>query len=147
MSWHFCGETNTKKLEKIQERALRFIYNDYNSDYDTLLLNSKMPTLKLRELRTMALEAFKILNHQGPVYLHDMLNFKSHNYSFRYNRTAEIPKVRTSSYGLSSFRYSAAKLWNSLPQHFRDETSFNNFKGLISAWNGESCTCTFCSSV
>jgi hypothetical protein len=26
--WHFCGETNTKKIEKIQERALRFIYNE-----------------------------------------------------------------------------------------------------------------------
>ena len=65
----------------------------------------------------MALEAFKILNNQGPVYLHDLLNFKNQNYSFRYTRTAEIPKVRTSSYGLSSFRYSAPKLWNSLPQH------------------------------
>ena len=68
-----------KSLKKIQERALRFIYNDYNSDYDTLLLNSKMPTLKLRRLRTMALEAFKILNHQEPVYLHDMLNLKKKN--------------------------------------------------------------------
>ena len=77
----------------------------------------------------MALEAFKILNHQGPVYLHDMLNFSKHNYS------------------PSSFRYSAAKLWTSLPQHFRDETCFKNFKSLISAWNGESCACTFCSTV
>ena len=75
LSWHFCGEKNTIKLEKIQERALRFIYNDYISDYDTLLFNSKKPTLKLRRLRTMALEAFKILNNQGPVYLHDLLNF------------------------------------------------------------------------
>jgi hypothetical protein len=24
--WHFCGEVNTKKVEKIQERALKFIY-------------------------------------------------------------------------------------------------------------------------
>jgi hypothetical protein len=36
--WHFCGESNTKKMEKIQERALSFIYGDFNSDYDTLLL-------------------------------------------------------------------------------------------------------------
>ena len=87
-----------------------------------------MPTLKLRRLRAMALEAFKILNNQGPVHLHDLLNFKNQNYSFRYTRTAEIPKVRTSNYGLSSFRYSAAKLWNSLPQHFRDEINFSNSK-------------------
>ena len=32
--WHFCGETNTKKIEKIQERALRFIYNEYTSSYE-----------------------------------------------------------------------------------------------------------------
>ena len=24
--WHFCEESNTKQMEKIQERALRFIY-------------------------------------------------------------------------------------------------------------------------
>ena len=27
--WHFCSEANTKKMEKIQERALKFIYNAY----------------------------------------------------------------------------------------------------------------------
>jgi predicted nuclease of predicted toxin-antitoxin system len=26
--WHFCGEVNTKKVEKIQERALRFILKE-----------------------------------------------------------------------------------------------------------------------
>ena len=30
LSWHFCSEANTKKIEKIQERALRFVYNDYD---------------------------------------------------------------------------------------------------------------------
>ena len=59
LTWHFCGETNIKKLEKIQERALRFIYNDFDSNYESRLFRSKMPTLKLRRLRTMALEIFK----------------------------------------------------------------------------------------
>ena len=68
MTWHFCGEANTKKLEKTQERALRFIYNYYVSDCDTLQALSKMPTLKLRRLRTMALEVFKILRKESPVY-------------------------------------------------------------------------------
>ena len=104
LTWHFCGEVNTKKLEKIQERALRFIYNDYNSNYDALLEKSKMPTLKIRRLRSIALETFKIVNKQGPVYLHDLLNIKQQQYCFRYSKTAEIPQVRTSSYGVNSFR-------------------------------------------
>ena len=102
-----------------------------------------MPSLKIRRIRTMALEAFKILNKQGPTYLHDLLNMKKQNYSFRYTGTADIPKVRTTGYGTNSIR-SYAKLWNKLPQHFRDESNFNQFKSLISSWSGESCTCTFC---
>ena len=35
--WHFCGKTNNQKLEKIQERALRILYNDYTSTYNELL--------------------------------------------------------------------------------------------------------------
>ncbi len=27
--WHFCGIHNSRKMEKIQERALRFVYEDY----------------------------------------------------------------------------------------------------------------------
>jgi hypothetical protein len=35
--WHFCSEANTKKMEKIQERALKFIYNENHSTYEELL--------------------------------------------------------------------------------------------------------------
>ena len=38
LTWHFCGEVDTKKIEKIQERALRFIYSDYSSSYESLLI-------------------------------------------------------------------------------------------------------------
>jgi hypothetical protein len=39
--WHFCGEINTRKIEKIPERALRFIYEDYSSSYEDLLNKSR----------------------------------------------------------------------------------------------------------
>ena len=35
--WHFCSESNTAKIEKIQERALRLVLDDYISDHSTLL--------------------------------------------------------------------------------------------------------------
>ena len=99
------------------------IYQDYNSIYDILLDKSKLPSLKVKRLRAIALEAFKILNNQTPVYLNDFLTYKPHSYSFRFTNTVEIPQVRTSSYGVRSFRSTAAKIWNSLPQKFRDFTS------------------------
>ena len=57
----------------------------------------------------------KILNNQTPVYLSDLLTYKSHSHSFRYTNTFETPQVRTSPYGVRSFRSTAAKIWNSLP--------------------------------
>jgi hypothetical protein len=54
----FCSKANTIKLEKIQERALRFIYEDYNSTYEELLHIAKVPSLQIRRMRTMAIECF-----------------------------------------------------------------------------------------
>jgi hypothetical protein len=31
----------------------------------------------------------------------------------------DIPQVKTTTYGKKSFRYAAAAMWNSLPDHFR----------------------------
>jgi hypothetical protein len=43
---------------------------------------------------------------------------------------AVIPQVRTTHYGLQSFRFAGAQLWNELPNCFRKETSLNQFKIL-----------------
>ena len=37
-----------------------------NSTYENLLIVSKLPTLKVRRLRTMAIEIYKILHKESP---------------------------------------------------------------------------------
>ena len=69
LAWHFCTEKNSKKLEKVQERALRFVYEDYNSSYEELLHKAKAPSLQIRQIRTMALETIKIVSKIAPVCL------------------------------------------------------------------------------
>ena len=90
------------------------------------------------------LKAFKVLNKQTTVYLQDLLTFKNNVYSFRYTTTVEIPQVRTTRYGTNSFHSMAAKLWNFLPQHYRDAASFRQFESQIAAWSGGDCACLFC---
>ena len=51
--WHFCGEDNVKKIEKTQERALRFIYQDYNSSSGTLLGKSQLPCFVIRYVMSL----------------------------------------------------------------------------------------------
>jgi len=35
--WHHCGSRNTKKIEKENERAIRYVYKDKTSTYHELL--------------------------------------------------------------------------------------------------------------
>ena len=89
-------------------------------------------------MRAIALEAFKILNNQTPVYLSDLLTYKPHSYSFRYTNTVEIPQVTASTYGAKFCRSTAAKILNSLPQKFQEITSKEQFRSQIGTWSGGS---------
>ena len=73
LSWHFFSEKNTKKIEKVQERALRFVYFDYTSSYDELLVKVKLPSLHVRRTRLMAIETFKIIKGIAPPVLDNIL--------------------------------------------------------------------------
>ena len=132
------------EYKKIQERALRFIYEDHASSYEQLLKNSGLPSLKVRRLRSIATETFKILHQLRPEYLYGLITYKDSYYNFRNKNRVEIPQPRTERYGRRSFRYTAAVLWNSLPSHFREASSFNQFRNLINSWEGEICHCSAC---
>ena len=50
--WHFCGKVNNGKIEKINERALWILYNDYASTYDEQLDLSNSNTILLTRKKT-----------------------------------------------------------------------------------------------
>ena len=62
------------KLGRIQYRALRFLHNDYDDDYNTLLKKSDKFSMEVRRLRTMALEIFKSLNDLNPSFMQELFN-------------------------------------------------------------------------
>ena len=61
MAWHFYSAASTTKIERIQERALRFINNALTSSLKTLLKVSNTALLRVKCMQTMASEIFKIV--------------------------------------------------------------------------------------
>ena len=49
--WHFCRATESRKLEQVQERALRAIYCDRSSSYEKLLNMATLCTRRNRRLQ------------------------------------------------------------------------------------------------
>ena len=78
-------------MEKFQYRALRLVYSNFDSSYEDLLKRANMNTLKLTRIREIDFETFKILNKLSPSYILDLVKFKNTNYSFRYQKLAELP--------------------------------------------------------
>ena len=67
--WHFCSQSDTDKLELLQYRALWFVYDDSESDYDSLHSRENMPNLELSRQRQLCTQVFKCINNQSPQYL------------------------------------------------------------------------------
>ena len=146
LAWHFCSVTSTNKLEKVQERALRFINNDFTSSLSELLKLTNTQPLHVRRLKLMACEVYKIVNDLSPQYISDLVNSKVSPYDFRGEKKADIPRVKSTRYGLRSFRSEAPRIWNRLPNNLHDAESYPQFRRLIQRWDGLGCQCPLCYS-
>ena len=49
--WHHCSIGDSRKMEKIQERGLRFVYNDSLSSYSELLIRADKKILYIERLK------------------------------------------------------------------------------------------------
>ena len=106
-------------MERIQERALRFMYSYHSSSYNELLERYGAGTLELNRLRVMYTEIYKILNGIAPSCMQSLFVLNQSRYSSGRPLDLRIPRVNQTTYGLNSFRYEGAELWNSLPDDIK----------------------------
>ena len=142
--WMFTGKRQLQRINKLQERALRFVANDYSSSYTILLDKCKVPSISTLCVQYLAKEVYKCINNLNPGYLNDMFINKDIKYVLRNSQKLCIPKVRTTGFGLMSFKYYGAKIWNTLPDNIKKSESLQVFTNHILSWNGPNCQCTVC---
>ena len=138
--WHFCSKNSLNKIENIQKRALRFLLNDYESDYKILLKKCNKCTMEVRRLRTLALETFKTLNDLNPAFMKNI--FAKWDVSKRRKNNLEIANRNTVKFGDKSIRSLGPHIWNGLPEEIKNETSYDKFKEYLNTWYGPKSTCS-----
>ena len=67
--WNFCETVHASKMERIQFRALKYIYNDVSTSYEELLARANLPTLELHRKREILVEVFKSVDNISPYIL------------------------------------------------------------------------------
>ena len=114
MVWHFCKASDRRKIERVQERALRAVYRTKTSSYETLLRMAKLPSLYNRRLQDIAIYMYKVKNRlAAPKSLMDIFNLKQSTYALR-NSDFNLPRFNTIRYGKHSLRYFGPMLWTKL---------------------------------
>ncbi len=67
--WHLCGKESLKKIEKNQERALKFKLKYQICANEQLLEKCNYATLHIRHLRIISTEEFKSFNSLNPSFM------------------------------------------------------------------------------
>ena len=119
-------------MEAVLKRALRCALEDKESDYDKLLAKANLSSLEAVRKRAIAIEVYKTLQNQNPVYLNKFITVNNNRYNTR--QPLFVPRVSTVKYGQRSLRYMAPKIWNSLPEDTRQQPTLDLFKRSIRAW-------------
>ena len=96
--WYFSTAKQVQKIEKIQERVLRFVHNDYETDYPSLLKNNKSVTMEVKRMRYLSIEIYKTLHYLNPQYMKQLFQLNESKYSSRRPLDLIVPRVNQTSH-------------------------------------------------
>ena len=90
--------------------------------------------------------SLNVVKTQGlnPPFMKEIFMQRNISYSLRFGDDAQVPKVRTTSFGVESIAYLGNKPWQILSQEIKQSNSLPIFKKQIKCWNGGKCSCRLC---
>ena len=143
--WMFHTKDLNHRINKIQERALRLLYNDEGSNFSELLQKDGSFTIHERNIQILLIEMFKAKNKLEPSLLREI--FQESDYKGPELRSSKCflrPSVRTQKYGVRSLQNLGVILWNQLPKNIQEEDTLNKFKSYVKKWRPIKCPCDLC---
>ena len=82
LAWMFSSSKSLNKVESLQKRALRFLYDNYDSSYESILKIAKS-TMNVNRLKSFCIEFFITLNNINPAFMNEILELRKINRAVR----------------------------------------------------------------
>ena len=117
--WMFCLRTLKNMINKLHERSLRIILNDYSSNFNMLLENNNDISNHHRNIQALLIEVFKMKNELAPPIMESILNKRFNTYNLRNFQEFATERKRTVWYGLETFSYRYPQPWSFLPESLK----------------------------
>ena len=88
--WYHCGKRNTTKIEKVNERALRYVYNDKTCILSASLGKDKTTSMESRRIQDMLSTIHNSISNKAPQAIRNLINLRSFKYNLRRQEYAFI---------------------------------------------------------
>ena len=129
--WMFHSRSINNKINRINERASRITYNNNLPSFQDCLDRENSVAMHHRNIRTLAIETFKVLHWLSPPLLNEVFVERNCNYNLRGNNFLNRRRVNSVRYGTESVSFLAPKIWDILPKDIKNSATLNTFKAKI----------------
>ena len=142
--WFFHDRELNAKINKLHERSLRLVYEDYDSTFDELLKRDNSVKIHHRNVQLLAIEMYKVKKGMSVDTIDDIFleSFKK-GANLRKQTEFSIPTVKSVYNGDCSLRYLGPLIWSTLPDFYKYLPSLKKFKEKIKSWIPD-CPCRLC---
>ena len=72
----FSSAKSVNKVESLQKTALRFLYDSYDSPYESILKVAGKSTMNVNRLRGFCIEISKTLNNINPAFINETFELR-----------------------------------------------------------------------
>ena len=126
------------KINRLHERALRIVYSDYKSSFNTFLEKDGFFSIHRRNVQSLAIEIYKFLHGLSPAILGDIIKLNRPNtYNLRTHQELYSRNPKTVRYGTEAISFLAPKIWAIVPQNIKNCISLSSFKINIRKWKSD----------
>ena len=110
--WMFSTAKSLSKIEKLQKRALRFLYNDYAISYEGVLEKAGKVKMNVYRLRNLCVEIYKTRNKLNPEFMNNIFKVKENKRVVReqYKLNLETPEWNQVTFGAESLKVYGSKV-------------------------------------
>ena len=142
--WMFCSRKCDNKINKIHERALRVSLQDFESDFETILVRNNDYKIHNRNIQSLMIEIYKFLKGLAPPIMDTLFQTREIDYNLRNFQVMKNSIKNTTKYGTETISYKSSALWSLVPMEIKSIDSLAAFKSKIKKWNCDQCPCKLC---
>ena len=129
------GRGPNNKINNLHEKALRTVYQDKKSSFETLLKRDKSVSIHIKNMQYLTTEIFKVKNDLCPEIMKEIFIFHENpTYNLRSGNHLTRRNIQATHHGIETISNLGAKIWDLLPEEIKNASSLSVFKTKIKKW-------------